>query len=207
MNIWINKFPLWLLLLILMTCKAQNNTNTKLLGGPCEGCEGIFEFGNKKLQPVDTLPDFHRYKPNLKITGTIYLPDQKTPAPDVVLYIYHTNPAGEYALRGNETGWGKRHGYIRGWVKTNKDGKYTFYTHKPGSYGTNPAHIHPTILEPNGSYYYIDEFHFESDPLLREEPGKNPYGGNGTVQLKKINDSLYLAKRDIILGLNIPDYE
>lgn len=194
------------IVLLSQSCNAQVKKDYLLLGGPCEGCEGIFEFGNNRLDHIDTLPDFQKYDPKLKITGTIYKPDGKTPAPGVILYIYHTNPAGEYPTRGDEKGWGKRHGYIRGWVKTDREGKYTFYTHKPGSYAANPAHIHPTILEPNGSYYYIDEFYFESDPFLTEPPAASPYGGSGIVKPEKIEENYFVVKRDIILGLNVPGY-
>ncbi|MCW8816767.1 MAG: hypothetical protein OQK52_02695, partial [Ignavibacteriaceae bacterium] len=155
----------------LVNPQDKNEGNYKLVGGPCEGCEAIFEFGNRILSNVDTLPDFNIDGPRLKITGTIYKPDGKTPAKDVIVYIYHTNQDGIYETKGDETGWGKRHGYIRGWIKTDKDGKFTFYTLKPGTYPnrSEPAHIHITILEPNGKYYWLGSYHFEGDPLLTEK--------------------------------------
>ena len=73
---------------------------------------------------------------------------------NVIIYIYHTDQHGIYPTTGNETGWGKRHGFIRSWAKTGKDGKYTFYTFRP-------------VLQ------------------------------NG----------MQAVERDIILGLNIPEYE
>lgn len=178
--------------------------NAELIGGPCEGCEAIFEFGERLLSPVDTLPGFKQTDEKLKITGTIYLPDGQTPAQDVILYIYHTDAKGVYPARGNETGWARRHGYLRGWIKTKADGNYTFYTQKPGSYGRNPAHIHPTILEPDGKYYYIAEYLFEGDPNLKNGWGNR--GGPGVVKLKQEN-GLQVAERDIILGLNVPGYD
>jgi len=41
----------------------------------------------------------------LLLQGTIYAPDGVTPVPGVLLYVYHTNTAGVYAKRGDETGW------------------------------------------------------------------------------------------------------
>lgn len=178
--------------------------NSVLVGGPCEGCEAVFEFGDRPLSPVDTLPEFEQTDEKLKVTGTVYLPDGKTPAEDVILYIHHTNAEGVYPTRGDESGWGRRHGYLRGWIKTEANGKYTFYTQKPGSYSQNPTHIHPTILEPNGRYYYIAEYLFEGDPNLKNGWGNR--GGPGVVTLKREND-LLVAERDIILGLNVPGYE
>lgn len=185
--------------------------NAKLVGGPCEGCEAVFEFGDQALSPVDTLPDFNNPGPKLKVTGTIYKSDGKTPAPNVTLYIYHTNQKGIYPTSGDEKDWVRRHGYIRGWVKTGEDGKYTFYTLKPGTYPSRrqPAHIHPTILEPNGKYYYIAEYLFADDPLVSNEERSNLSsrgGGNGILTLRK-EGNLLVGERDIILGRNVPNYE
>ena len=93
--------------------------------------------------PLD--PDFNEPGPKLELCGTIYQSDGKTPAPGVILYVYHMDQRGEYSNKVNETGWGKKHGYIRGWIKTGKDGRFRFYTLKPGAcpVGGNPAHIHP----------------------------------------------------------------
>lgn len=183
-------------------------SNAELIGGPCEGCEAVFEFGDRPLSPVDTLYEFEQADEKLKLTGTIYRPDGKTPAAGVILYIYHTNAKGVYPTRGDESGWAKRHGYLRGWIKTASDGKYTFFTQKPGSYGEGPAHIHPTVLEPDGKYYYIDMYVFESDPNLSNsrKNRRNSRGGSGVVELKR-EGNLLVAKRDIILGLNVPGYE
>ena len=114
MKLLINLTCIWLLLLIPITCHGQDDQAiTKAVGGPCEGCEAIFEFGDKHLKNVDTLPLFNETSPKLKITGTVYQNDGKTPAEDVILYIYHTNREGIYQTRGDETGWARRHGFIR----------------------------------------------------------------------------------------------
>lgn len=179
----------------------------KLIGN-CQGCEAVFEYEGQALSNIDTLPGFHQNEPKMKISGTIYQPDGKTPAEGVILYVYHTNKAGEYAKRGNEKGWARTHGYIRTWLKTGKDGSYTFYTFKPGSYSQNPAHIHPIILEPNGKYYWLGSYLFEGDPNLtsRQRNQRNPRGGhNGILDLKKQGD-LLVGERDIILGKNMSGY-
>jgi protocatechuate 3,4-dioxygenase beta subunit len=189
----------------------RNENNSKLVGGPCEGCEAVFEYGERVLSSVDTLPDFNDIGPKTKVTGTIYLNDGKTPAEGIILYIYHTDQNGIYATKGGEKGWGKRHGYIRGWIKTGKDGKYTFYTLKPGIYPNRsaPAHIHPVILEPNGKYYWLDSYHFVGDPLLSEKeisPGSPRGGSSGLLSLQN-EENILVGKRDIILGKNIPGYK
>jgi protocatechuate 3,4-dioxygenase beta subunit len=156
------------------------------------------------------MPGFSSNGSRLKLTGKIYKNDGKTPAGDVILYIYHTNKKGIYEKRGDETGWGRRHGYMRGWIKTDSEGKYTFYTIKPGSYPNSkePAHIHGIILEPNGYYYWIDEWQFKDDPLLeinkeREDKARR---GSGIVELKS-EENILTAERDIVLGKNVPGYK
>jgi protocatechuate 3,4-dioxygenase beta subunit len=181
-----------------------------LIGGPCEGCEAVFEYGTKTLTPISTLPDFNDPGAKLKLTGTIYKNDGKTAAADIILYIFHTNQKGIYETRGGEAGWARRHGIIRGWIKTDSTGKYTFYTLKPGTYPdrSQPAHIHGTILEPNGYYYWIDSWRFKGDPQLRleEESIASEYGGSGIVELTREGEYL-VARRDIILGKNVPGYK
>lgn len=201
------------LTLVLMTCfelSCAQSTSPLLVGG-CDGCEGIFEYKGRILSAVDTLPDFESAEIKVRISGTIYQPDGVTPAEGVILYVYQTNAAGIYPSHGDEKDWSKTHGHIRGWIKTGKDGHYTFFTQKPGAYDTRPvaAHIHPTILEPNGKYYWIENYLFEDDPLLTPEQRnpKAPVGGpGGVLKLERMGD-LWVADRDIVLGKNVKGYE
>lgn len=194
---------------ILSSCLAQTESQ-QIVGGPCEGCEAIYEYENQRLKSIDTLPDFKQTEPKLKLTGTVFEIDRKTPAQNVILYIYQTDRKGIYATKGNEKGWAKRHGYIRGWIKTDKSGKYTFYTFRPASYpnGTEPEHIHITIKEPNENEYYIDEFVFDDDPMLTQNKRNKLENRGGSGIIKPIlKDGILTANRNIILGLNIPNYE
>lgn len=202
---------LYQLTMVLMTffeLSCAQSTQPMLVGG-CDGCEGIFEYRGRTLSAVDTLPDFESAESKIRISGTIYESDGVTPADGVILYVYQTNEAGIYPSNGDEKDWSKIHGHIRGWIKTGKDGRYTFYTQKPGTYASLSAHIHPTILEPNGRYYWIDNYLFEGDPLLRPEQlnPKAPVGGvGGVVKLERMGD-LWIAERDIVLGKNVAGYE
>jgi len=210
--------PLLLLLLFfsisLMGCSQVNTKDSQKnqvhVGGGCEGCEAIYEspVPLDQLNNIDTLPDFNDPGPKIEISGIIYERDGKTPAKDVVLYVYHTDQTGVYPTRGNEKGWGKRHGYIRGWIKTDKNGTYKFYTLVPASYpnSKNPKHIHPTIKEKDKNEYWIDEYLFDGDPYLQyEKTERPPKGGNGIIK-PVMKDGMLRATRNIILGLNVEDY-
>ena len=213
-------YCLLIFILIFISCSNKvseiKNNNVKssdsiIVGDGCEGCEAVYEnlvaFGH--LNWIDTLPDYAEPGLKLSITGTVYNPDGKTPAPGVVLYIYHTDQKGYYSKKGNETGWGKRHGYIRGWIKTNSQGQYRFYTLKPVAYPGEkiPAHIHITLKEPGFTAYWIDEYLFDDDVLLTAMERKKceNRGGSGIIMPEKKGD-LLVAERDIILGLHIPGY-
>lgn len=192
------------------TTVAKSYGATRHVGGPCEGCEAIFEFGNKTLGPVDIMPDYKDSGPKMEISGTIYKRDGRTPAKDVILYTYHTDQTGIYPVKGDEKGWGKRHGWIRGWIKTDASGKYKFLTLMPAPYPgrDNPAHVHAIVKEPSVNEYWIDDYLFEGDPLLSEKhrASQNQRAGNGILKPGKTKAGILLAHRDIILGLNIPNY-
>jgi protocatechuate 3,4-dioxygenase, beta subunit len=207
-------FPL---LFFALGCSAQTSSPvddraiTKAIGGPCEGCEAIYEspVPFEALNEVDTLSIFPEQGPKLVVSGTVYKNDGKTPAPGVVLYVYQTDQTGQYRKTGNETGWATRHGSIRGWMKTNSRGEYRFYTIRPASYSKTgpPAHIHITVKEPDKNEYWIDDFHFNDDPFLSEEERnrQRSRGGNGILKLTE-NNRVFYGKRDIVLGMNVTDY-
>jgi len=200
----------------LTACSQKNSQDQKngasdaVFGGRCETCEVIFEspVPFDKLSWIDTLPDYNEAGPKMEISGTMYHADG-TPAKDVVIYIYHTDQKGLYSNPGNFKGASARHGYIRGWMKTNEKGQYKFYTLQPASYPNTRAlkHIHPVIKEAGKNAYWIDEFVFSNDPFLTpamKHDGEKR-GGAGILDLTEKNGIL-VGKRDIILGKNVPGY-
>jgi protocatechuate 3,4-dioxygenase beta subunit len=119
----------------------------------------------------------------------------------VVIYAHHTNAAGIYPRRGDETGNARRHGYLRGWMKTDDRGRYRFSTIRPASYPdqTTPAHIHMTVLEPEGEEYSVEDIMFEGDPLLPPPEQRTGRGGPGVITLVRGQDGGWTGVRDIVL--------
>lgn len=146
----------------------------------------------------------------LRIEGTIFQSDGKTPAAGIVLYVYQTDHTGRYTPGPNQV-HARRHGHLRGWIQSDEQGRYEFHTIRPASYpnSTNPQHIHPIIYEPKANrYYWIDEYLFTDDPLLtQQEKHRQPKrGGGGVISPKRDSQGVWTAKRDIVLGQNVPNY-
>ncbi|HKR07012.1 MAG TPA: intradiol ring-cleavage dioxygenase [Bacteroidia bacterium] len=139
----------------------------------------------------------------LIITGTVFKPDGMTPYPDVILYAYHTDHAGHYSKKGNETGFQKWHGHLHGWCKTDSNGHYEIHSIRPARYPGNsiPAHIHAAIKTDNRQMFYITDYVFKDDSLVNEKYLLSPanIGGTGVVDIKKISGNIWTGKRDIIL--------
>ena len=139
--------------------QSENVSTGERVGGQCEGCEAIYENRTpfKDLGWEISLPGYDQKGPKLHVTGVVYKSDGKTPAAGTILYFYHTDQTGIYP-QGNETGWGKRHGYIRGWLKTDEREFYQIISLVPASYpnSNNPKHIHPIIKEPGNTAYWTD---------------------------------------------------
>jgi len=204
-----------LLLLIFITTSCKGQTSSEIerkVGGPCQDCEATLDYKLLNITPksTDTLPGFSENNPKIKITGTVFQRDGKTPAENILLYVYHVDRNGIYQPSDEPIGWEKRHGQYRAWLKTDKAGKFTFYTFRPAPYPEvqEPEHIHIYVKEPNTIPYYIDSYLFEDDPTLTKEIMKSEEnrGGSGIIKLEMQNGIL-TANRNLILGLNIPDYE
>ena len=169
----------------------------------CEGCEAIYEHAFDKLEAEIVIPPEGEPGERLVIDGVVYQTDGVTPAPGVVLYAYHTNAEGVYPTRGDETGWARRHGYLRGWAKTDVHGRYRLQTIKPGPYPgrADPAHIHLTIKEPDHREYWIDEILFDGDPRLTAALRNRleDRGGSGIVRLTRDDAGTWHGTRDVRL--------
>jgi protocatechuate 3,4-dioxygenase beta subunit len=100
-----------------------------------------------------------------------------SPAANAVVFAYHTDRGGLYDKREN----GPHSWRLRGWVRTDKDGRFTFETIRPGSYPNtnNPPHVHFTAFLPNG-----DRYHAGGLELSMTRPAAIPSPEEATVTLR-----------------------
>ena len=169
----------------------------------CEGCEAVGERAPASLTSSFRIaPDSEPGEP-LVLTGRVLEPNGLVPAAGVVIYAHHTDSTGRYSRGVPGTEWSMRHGLLRGWVKTDRDGRYMFRTIKPAPYPDRnmPAHIHLFIGEPGRRPYYIDdvvfagEFGVTRDYLARQELR----GGSGVVGLERDATGTLIARRNVVL--------
>jgi protocatechuate 3,4-dioxygenase beta subunit len=178
----------------------------------CDGCDIMFEGmpDARKITSETTLASEKEPGDKLDIQGTVFHKDNVTPATDVILYIYHTDAKGYYSPSKDQTN-GRRNGHLRGWIKTDAKGKFTFHSIRPAPYPNAriPAHIHIIVKESGKTRYYIDEVWFDDDPLITEQMKKQTEnrGGDMIIQLKKNQHNTWIGKLHIILGQNIPNYK
>ena len=194
------------------SCQAQTKplTSTAIVGGGCDGCDIIYANMPQQLSWQTTIASAAEPGERMEISGIIYQADGRTPAPNVILYVYHTDAKGLYSPAPNEAGAARRHGHLRGWMKTNQRGEYKFTSIRPAPYPNSrgPAHIHPIVKEPDKNEYWIDEYLFDDDPAVTREPRPRVEnrGGSGIIHLTRNSDGTWIGRRDIVLGLNIPNY-
>jgi protocatechuate 3,4-dioxygenase beta subunit len=174
-------------------------TREAVIGGPCEGCDWVF----------DDMPDELGWQSRIALAdepgAPMFIDGRVTtlrgaPAPGVIVYAYHTDHGGIYPAAHNQ------HGRLRGWALTDAQGRYRFETIRPGAYpGRKVAeHVHMHVIEAGVGTYYIDNLEFEDDPLNTRRRGAER-GGSG-LMLPLRRDGVWHARRDITLGRNIPGY-
>ena len=200
----------------LTSCNAQNQNNNQSESQDIDTTPPIYYGMPEVISVKDTSAGWHQKGQKILLTGTVFKSDGKTPASNILIYYYHTDTGGEYKHKEDVerslplNSMGLTHGYLRGWVKTDRNGKYSIYTIRPGTYPSRdePAHVHVNIKEPNlDEHYYIDDFVFDDDRLLTTKRRKKleNRGGSGVIRFVQ-KDDLYIGERNIILGLNVPDY-
>ncbi len=198
------KFLLFPLAVGLLACTSDGFTQNQ--PPACDAC--VFDETPKAVTWRVTIPSDTVRGQRIRLSGTIFQADGKTPAAGALLYAYHTNATGRYAKFGTEDrrthAWW--HGYLRGWLKTDAHGRYEINTIRPAPYPGRdiPAHIHALVKAPGQDAQWIRDFVFQGDPLLtdtywyRSEVSEGLLRYDG-VALKPGLNGLLEGTRDIVL--------
>ncbi len=193
-----------------VSCSSRDQTKSKLTQvalkdsvPDCEWC-GAMDAPNE-LDWKARIASVNEPGEPLVLSGTIYQAEGTSPASGVLVYAYHTNAEGDYPKRGDETGNGQRHGYLRAWVKTNAMGQYEFTTIKPAPYPSHeePAHIHMTLSAKGVPEYWLDAIWFAGDPLITPELKARVTrtgGSSNIIDLSQDQNGVWIGQKDFILG-------
>lgn len=135
----------------------------------------------------------------LVIHGRVFQRDSRTPAPDIIVFAYHTDATGHYdAPSAGPHSW-----RLRGWVKTGADGRFEFATIRPAPYPSRntAAHVHLSLEGP-GVPRQSAGLVFEGDPLLtvaeRQESSKA--GEFGSLRPVQERDGVQHVTLNIRIG-------
>jgi protocatechuate 3,4-dioxygenase, beta subunit len=135
----------------------------------------------------------------MTISGTVFHSDGRTPAPNTLIYLYHTDFEGHYGRSGQH-----KHGRFRGWMLTDKSGRYSFSTIKPAPYPEMKwaAHIHMTVTGLKHREDWIDSILFEGDRLINshERSTAGQRGGFNPIVSLNRQGKILVGTRDILLS-------
>lgn len=140
-------------------------------------------YGHADIGPLDhdlTRNGIRNGEPvgeRIVVTGRV-LDEAGRPLPDTLVEVWQANAAGRYVhtvdqhnapLDPNFLGGGR--------CVSDSEGRYRFYTVKPGAYpwgnhhnGWRPAHIHVSLLGASLAGRLVTQFYFPGDPLLALDP-------------------------------------
>lgn len=195
------------MLLVAAACAETAAAPSEILvGGPCQGCEAVFEGRPAKLASVARIAPATEPGEPLVVEGVVRRANGAA-VPGVIVYAYHTDASGLYP---SSPGARHRHGRLRGFAVTDREGRYVFRTIRPASYprSNNPQHVHMHVLEPRRCHYTIDDLVFTDDPTLTAEMQRSHARGRGGIGIatpRRVGQT-WTVRRDIVLGAGIPDY-
>jgi protocatechuate 3,4-dioxygenase beta subunit len=161
----------------------------------------FYDYSEDTISSVDTIPGFESKENKLKVYGIIYESDGKTPASDVILYIEQADEQGNFEVIKEDN---KRYVHNRGWVKTDDEGRYTFFTYIPGNDRryNQLQQLFPIIKEPSKREYQIASLLFDKDPLLTNGCRKRMAKKGDLsriLKLQKKEDGIFAVQKDIVL--------
>ncbi len=128
---------------------------------------------------------------------------QGRPLQNLVVYVYHTDAAGQYRRAPGATGCFRFHGVLHGWARPDSGGRVSVRSIRPGPYpaSTEPAHVHIVVQFPGQQGYYINDLLFDDDPRLTPaiRAAQTMAGGPGVVRATRDGRGVWQAERVVTL--------
>ena len=140
-------------------------------------------YGNESVGPLDadlTKNGRRNGEPlgeRIIVTGRV-LDEDGRPQPDLLIEIWQANAAGRYVHKADQHDAPLDPNFFGGGrCETDAEGRYRFYTIKPGAYpwgnhrnGWRPNHIHFSLFGPSFLTRLVTQMYFPGDPLLDFDP-------------------------------------
>jgi protocatechuate 3,4-dioxygenase beta subunit len=140
-------------------------------------------YGNDSVGPLDadlTKNGRRNGEPlgeRIIVTGRV-LDEDGRPQPDLLIEIWQANAAGRYVHKADQHDAPLDLNFFGGGrCVSDAEGRYRFYTIKPGAYpwgnhhnGWRPNHIHFSLFGPSFLTRLVTQMYFPGDPLLDFDP-------------------------------------
>lgn len=122
------------------------------------------QVADKSAPSKVTIPSKDEPGERLMVSGKVFGKDGR-PLAGASVYVYHTDAKGLYTPDTNDN----KNPRLRGYMRTDEQGRYEFATIKPAHYPNNtiPAHIHYVVNAP-GYKERIFEIVFEGDQFITD---------------------------------------
>jgi protocatechuate 3,4-dioxygenase beta subunit len=135
----------------------------------------------------------------LVVSGMVFGADGKTPLAGASVYVYHTDVKGLYNPSDNDN----RNPRLRGYMRTDAQGRYEYRTIKPAPYPGNgpPAHIHYHV-NATGYQERVFEIVFEGDPKISDEIRARAAQADSGFSIRKLTrdaQGLWRCTQDVTL--------
>lgn len=145
------------------------------------------------------LADINEPGERLFINGTLFTSDCITPIEDALIDVWHANDSGAYDSSNNYN--------LRGKMKTDANGQYSFETILPGAYDIGggqfrPKHIHVKASAQSHADL-TTQLYFQGDPFIPSDPwASDPDAIDRIIPLTKDVNNNWKGEFDIILDSN-----